>query len=159
MVWTEYYQLGRQESGSPLRFVLSNESLKWAYYIMLFTLLFFVFFEMKRKQRIIPIVKPPENTTLEFAETVGNLYFNHGDHLNLALKKILFFKEQLRSKYYMQTGVLDEGFYLELSNKTGKELKAVKSLFQHIEEVEAKKQISKTELFNLSEELDEFFKY
>ncbi|MDN5212685.1 hypothetical protein QQ020_11535 [Fulvivirgaceae bacterium BMA12] len=158
VVWTEYYQVGRRESSSPLRFVLSNEALKWAYYITLFTLLFFVFFEMKRKQRIIPIVKPPENTTLEFAETVGNLYFNHGDHLNLVEKKILFFKEQLRSKYYMQTGVLDEDFYAELSNKTGKDLKAVKSLFQHIAEIESKKQISKTELFNLSEELDEFFK-
>ena len=158
VVWTEYYQVGRQESGSPLRFVLNNEPLRWAYYLTLFTLLVFVFFEMKRKQRIIPIIKPPENTTVEFVETVGNLYFNHGDHRNLAEKKILFFKEQLRSKYYMQTGTLDQSFYVELSNKTGNTLETVKSLFQHIAEIESKKQISKTELFNLSEELDEFFK-
>ena len=158
LVWTEYYHLGRQESGSPLRFVLSNESLKWAYYGTLFTLLTFVFFEAKRRQRIIPIVKPPENTTLEFAETVGNLYYNHGDHLNLACKKILFFKEQLRTRYYIQTNVLDNNFYRELSNKTGEDIETVKRLFQHIGEIEARKRISETELFDLSNKLDEFLK-
>lgn len=158
LVWTEYYHLGRQESGSPLRFVLSNESLKWAYYVTLFTLLTFVFFEAKRRQRIIPIVKPPENTTLEFAETVGNLYYNHGDHLNLARKKILFFKEQLRTRYYIQTNVLDNNFYRELSNKTGEDIETVKRLFQHIGEIEARKRISETELFDLSNKLDEFLK-
>ena len=158
VIWTEYYQLGRQESGSPIRFVLSNESLRWAYYIMLFTLLTFVFFEAKRRQRIIPIVKPPENTTLEFAETVSHLYYNHGDHLNLALKKILFFKEQIRTRYYVQTSVLDDDFYQELSNKTGQNIETVQSLFQQIAQVEARKRISETELFNLSKKLDEFLK-
>ena len=158
LVWTEYYQLGRQESGSPLRFILSNESLKWAYYVTLFTLLTFVIFEAKRRQRIIPIIKPPENTTLEFAETVGNLYYNHGDHLNLALKKVLFFKEQIRTRYYMQTNVLDDNFYRELSNKTGEDAETVKRLFQYIGEIEARKRISETELFDLSNKLDEFLK-
>ena len=156
LIWTEYYQLGRQESGSPLRFVLSNESLRWTYYITLLTLLVFVFFEMKRRQRIIPIIKPPENTTLEFAETVGNLYYNHGDHLNLARKKILFFKEQIRTRYYVQTNVLDDDFYRELSNKTGQDPETVKSLFQYITEIESRGRISEAELFDLSKKLDEF---
>ena len=158
ITWTEYYQLGRQESGSPIRFILSDESLRWAYYLTLFTLLTFVFFEAKRRQRIIPIVKPPENTTLEFAETVGNLYFSHGDHLNLAKKKILFFKEKIRSKYYIQTNVLDEDFYKELSNKTGETVENIKELFKYIGEIERRKQISEAALFDLSKKLDEFLK-
>ena len=158
LVWTEYYQLGRQESESRLRFLLSNESLRWAYYVTIFTLLVFVFFEAKRKQRMIPIIKPPENTTLEFAETVSNLYYNHGDHFNLATKKILFFKEQIRTRYYIQTSVLDDDFYQELSNKTGEDLESLKSLFQHIREIELRKRISKAELFSLSQKLDEFLK-
>ena len=158
LCWTEYYQLGRQEAGSPLRFILSNESLSWAYYVTLFALLIFVFFEVKRKQRIIPIIKPPENTTLEFAETVSSLYFNHGDHFNLATKKILFFKEQIRAKYYMPTNVLDEDFYQELSNKTGEGLETVKALFRYITEIEARGKVSKAELFDLSNKLDGFLK-
>src|SRR5690606_4234179 len=31
--WTEYYHLGRMESRTPLRFILTNEPLSWAYYL------------------------------------------------------------------------------------------------------------------------------
>jgi hypothetical protein len=32
-MWTEYYHLGRMESTTPLRFILTNEPLRWGYYI------------------------------------------------------------------------------------------------------------------------------
>jgi hypothetical protein len=55
---TEFYHVGRMEAGSPLRFILTNEPLSWAYYLALVSLLIFMFFEAKRKQRIIPIIRP-----------------------------------------------------------------------------------------------------
>jgi hypothetical protein len=46
--WTSYYQVGRLEVQSPLRFILKTEALTWAYYITLCSLLLFIFFEAKR---------------------------------------------------------------------------------------------------------------
>ena len=75
VAWTEYYHVGRMEASTPLRFVLTREPLRWAYYITILSVLLFMLFEMKRRQRIIPIVKPLPNTTMEFVATIGNLYF------------------------------------------------------------------------------------
>jgi hypothetical protein len=63
---TQYYHIGRMESSTPLRYILSNEPLRWAYYISIISVLLFIVFEAKRRQRIIPIIKPLGNTTLEF---------------------------------------------------------------------------------------------
>ncbi len=158
IIWNTYYQMGRQVSRSPIRFIFSQEPLRWAYYLGLGALIIFVLFEVKRRQRIIPIVKPPENATLEFTQTVGNLYYNHGDHLNLAHKKITYFKEQLRAKYFVQTNSLDEDFYRELSHKSDVKLEEVKKLFNLIETISRKNNINESELFDLSQKLDSFLK-
>lgn len=158
LVWNTYYQFGSQEPLSPLRFIFGNEALRGAYYIGLSALLIFVLFEVKRRQRIIPVVAPPKNATLEFTQTVGSLYYNHADHQNLAVKKITYFKEQLRAKYFIQTNLIDDDFYHELSNKTDKDLNEVRNLFKLIRAVESGSGISENELFELSQKLDEFLK-
>ncbi len=60
--WDEYYKPGNELSGSPLRVILNDPWLKWAFYLGVFTMLVYILFEMKRRQRIIPVVFPPENS-------------------------------------------------------------------------------------------------
>jgi hypothetical protein len=97
--WDEYYKINRAESRTPLRYIISQPPLKWALYLTIIALILFMIFEAKRKQRIIPIVKPLANTTLEFTETVGRLYFQYKDHKNIADKKITYFLENLMMNY------------------------------------------------------------
>ena len=47
---------------SPLRFILSQPALKWAWILGLVSLLVFILFNAKRKQRIVKVVKPPDST-------------------------------------------------------------------------------------------------
>ena len=49
---------------SPLRFVLSQPALKWAWILGLVSLFVFIFFNAKRKQRIVKVIKPLENSTI-----------------------------------------------------------------------------------------------
>lgn len=49
-------------------------------------LTFYTVFESKRRQKFIPIIPPLHNSSLDFTETVGLLYFNKSDHSNLAEK-------------------------------------------------------------------------
>ncbi len=155
---TEFYHLGRMESATPLRFILTNEPLSWAYYISIITLLLFMIFEAKRKQRIIPVIKPLANTTLEFVSTIGNLYYQRGDHKNIADKKIQFFFDHLHAHYFMSTTLRDENFITVVAGKSGAGEQTVRSLTQIINRILAKEKITKEELTSLNELLEKFYK-
>ena len=156
VMWTEYYHLGRMESTTPLRFILTNEPLRWGYYIAIISILMFMLFEMKRKQRIIPIVKPLANTTLEFVGTIGNLYYQSGEHKSMAEKKIHFFMDHLRSKYWLTTTHLDEAFVGIASKKTGRSEEEVRDLISVINSIRAKEKISEEELIDLNNRIEKF---
>jgi hypothetical protein len=154
--WTEYYHLGRMESRTPLRFILSNESLRWAYYITIVSILIFIVFEMKRKQRIIPVITPLLNTTLEFVGTIGNLYYQSAEHKNIAEKKIHFLMDQIRTKYWLNTNVLDESFIMALARKAGKGEDDVRTLVKSIAAILAKDRISSEELIDINKKIEKF---
>lgn len=153
---TEYYHVGRMETATPLRFVLTNEPLRWAYYLTIISLLLFMIFEAKRKQRIIPVIKPLQNSTLEFVATIGNLYFQQGDHKNIAEKKIQFFFEQIRQHYWVSTQHRDEGFMSTLIRKSGVPEMTVRDLMAQIQSISSKDKISAEELMKLNKALEKF---
>lgn len=154
--WTEFYHLGRLEARTPLRFILSNESLRWAYYLVIAGLLLFMLFEVKRKQRIIPIVKPLANTSLEFVQTIGNLYYQSSDHKNIAEKRIQFLMEQLRSKHGLNAHPMDEAILQTIVRKTENSEEDVLALFGAIQQVQSKTQITEEELKALNAKIDSF---
>jgi hypothetical protein len=155
--WTEFYHVGRMESQSPLRFILTNEPLAWAYFIVIGSLSLFMLFEAKRKQRIIPIMKPLANTSLEFVSTMGNLYFHKGDHKNMAEKKINFLLDQVRSKYLLKTNHFDDEFITALANKSGNTKQDVLSLFRAISYIQSATIISGSQLVDLNDRIEHFY--
>jgi len=158
VIWSEYYKVNipATESQSPLRFFLNQPSLRWALYIVLFSILLFIFFEAKRKQRIIPIIKPLSNTTLEFTETLGRLYFQYKDHKNIADKKITYFLEYIRTRYYLKTENLDSIFLENLNKKSGVSLEKIETLFKHINFIQRQTTISESDLLELNRKMEEF---
>lgn len=113
---------GNNRSNSPLRFFFSEPALKSGWYLFLLGMLIFIIFNARRKQRIVPIIKPLENTTIDFAKTIGNLYFQEGNHDNIMTKKIIYFLDKIRQDYLLETTVLDEHFIKKLHLKSGKNL-------------------------------------
>jgi len=154
--WTEFYQLGRMEVATPLRFILQNEPLRWAYYLAVISLLLFMIFEAKRKQRIIPIIKPLSNTTLEFVATIGNLYYQRSDHKNIAEKKIQFFFDQIRTQYGLNTNQRDEGFLNLLMRKSGAPEMTVRQLILSINQIASRDKITAEELVQLNTMIEMF---
>jgi len=156
--WTEFYHVGRMEAATPLRFILTNEPLRWAYYITVFSLLLFMIFEARRKQRIIPVIKPLANTTLEFISTIGNLYFQRGDHKNIADKKIQFFFDYIHTHYFLGSIHHDEQFALTLTKKSGVDGRTVKKLISEINKIQSGNTVEKEELMTLNHLLEQFYK-
>jgi hypothetical protein len=156
--WTEYYHLGRMEATTPLRFILTNEPLRWAYFITIIAILLFMVFEAKRKQRIIPVLKPLANTTLEFVSTIGNLYYQTGNHKNIAEKKITFLMEQIRTRYLLNANNADENFVKSLALKSGHGEEEIRSLFKAIAYIQRSTVIAPEQLIDLNQKIETFNK-
>lgn len=157
IIWDEYYKIGRQEAQTPLRVILSNASLKWAYVILVIFVLSYILFEGKRKQRIIPLIEPLKNTTVEFTEIVGRLYFNKSDHHDLLSKKMKFFLEHIRNKYYLNTNEINSEFLASLSSKTGIPKKDLKHLFDSLSTTLSNRRLSENDLHRCNELIESFY--
>ncbi len=81
---------------SPLRYWLQNAPLRWCVYLTLLGLLLFCVFYARRRQRVIPVVKQPENKSLEFVKLIGTLYYQKHENRDLLQKKYSYFAEIVR---------------------------------------------------------------
>ncbi|MDC9723047.1 MAG: DUF4350 domain-containing protein [Urechidicola sp.] len=149
---------GDELGSSELRFILSKPGLRMAWYVALLSLILFIIFNSKRKQRIVKIIKPVENTTVAFAKTIGNLYYETKDHNNLIEKKTTYFLEYVRRIYYIDTQLLDEKFVKNLALKSGKEIKKVQKIINIILYLKSKSICTEDHLLQLNNAIEDFFK-
>ena len=132
LLWFVKDQNGEIASDSPMRFILSQPALKWAWLLSLIGILVFMIFNAKRRQRVVPIITPLPNTTLDFTKTIGNLYYQEGDHQNIVDKKIIYFLERIRNEYLIDTVILDDNFIKKLHQKSGKKLEDIEKVVRLI---------------------------
>jgi hypothetical protein len=133
--------------------------MRWAFWIIIAVLLLYVLFEAKRRQRIIPVITPPVNSSVTFAETVGRLYYNKGNHQNLAEKMIQHFLEWVRSRYYLNTNEINETFIRQLTVKSGVAENTVRELVHMIHEVRTHSAgVDETYLARLYTTIQQFYK-
>ncbi len=154
--WDEYIKAGKVFIASPLRFVLMQPSLKWAYYLSLIGLVLFVIFKGKREQRTIAIVKPLANDSKDFAATIGDLHFQYKDYGNIIAKRITYFLERVRSEYYINTNQLNQEFTTKLAQKSSQNLEDTQTLVNLINNLRAKALHTEKDLIKLNKSLEKF---
>nr|WP_299484748.1 DUF4350 domain-containing protein [uncultured Allomuricauda sp.] len=156
LYWDNYKKAGRVVINSPMRFVLNQTALKWAYYLTMLGLLLFVFFKAKREQRIIPVIEPLKNSSVEFAQAVGSLYHQNKNFTDLNHKKINYFLAYIRNRYLMDTSQLNEKTIQVLAAKAGKETKRTKELMEYIIHLKNKKSHTEQESIELNKKITAF---
>lgn len=158
VVYNNHFLLGgSQANTSFLRYFRSNPALFNTWYLVLSLLIIFAIFHAKRRQRVIPIINPPKNTSLEFTETIGRLYYQRGDHANIARKKIDYFLEYVRTHYYLNTTNLDGDFAERLIKKSGKPVNEINELMGMIRNFRQAHLISQKDLLNLNNKIERFY--
>ncbi|GAB3777628.1 hypothetical protein GCM10028818_25110 [Spirosoma horti] len=156
--WDEYQKQGRfnEDEQSIFRYIRSQPALNWAYYIVAFGLIVYAIFAGKRTQRIIPVVEPPTNTSLEFVQTIGRMYFQQGDHENIARKKIQYFLADLRERYGLNTTILDKEFTETLARKSGAPLDETADLVRLLRDAQKSISLSEFDLITLNRAMENF---
>lgn len=119
---------------SPLRYILRQPPLRWALYLSLAGVILLMAFTAKRKQRVIPVVREPQNTSLEFVKLIGTLYFQRKDHTDLLRKKFTYWTERLRYTMQVDIGDVhdDERSFQRIAQKTGKSVEEVGALVREL---------------------------
>lgn len=141
---------------SPLRFIMSDRALSFAWRLGVIGLLLFVIFNAKRRQRIIPVIDPLPNTSEEFARTIGHLYLREGDAKDIVVKKITFFLEKIRTTYMIDTAILDEDFRKRLEQKSGVDKMIIDKLIDLIKHLNQKNEIGQEQLIELNNLINKF---
>lgn len=143
-------------STSPMRFILSKPALKYAWWLFLFGILLFIFFNIKRKQRIVPIIEPKKNKSVEFVKSIGNLYLNEGDFRDMMTKKAQYFLHKVRMELLVDTQHLDDKFIKMLHLKTGKSIEKIQEAVVFIKKAQDPYAfVTKEDLIKMNTLLDE----
>ncbi|MFN4146251.1 MAG: DUF4350 domain-containing protein [Runella sp.] len=160
MFWDEYLKQGRfgDDERSPLRYILTQPPLRWAYYLSLFGLLLYAIFAGKRTQRAIPLIEPPQNTSLEFVRTIGQMYYQQGNHGLIAEKKIQYLMMYIRERFGLKFQEFDEELKHELLQRTGLSKLDIELLFGEIAHAQRWHSLSEYELLSLNRRIEEFYK-
>ncbi len=155
--WDEYQNHDIADEESPMRVFFKNPNLQWAYYFSLFSLVLFIIYEVKRRQRIIPIIEPLKNSTVDFVNVVGQVYYERRDNANIAYKKILYLLGYIRDKYQLKTNKLDNEFINALSEKSGSDVGFIRQLTDHINYLGVQQRVTDHELIMLNQLIEKFY--
>jgi hypothetical protein len=145
-----------EDQESLLSFIHSQESLTWAFYTIVVSMLGLFVFQIKRKQRIIPMMAKPENDSLRFVEVISNLYLLNKDNKSLLQKKMIYFLEMIRSKYHLNTSVIDEAFFTQLAIKSKVSIKHIKKIFRDYDILIGQKTLQNPELLHFNKMIQHF---
>ena len=153
LIRTEYYGVGSQGGSeqSPFRYLLSQRPLRWALYVTFFTIVLFMIFTAKRKQKVIPLIEPPANKLLAFVNSIAALYIRKNDNADLIEKKYIYWSEELKRKYGIDciNESHNEDFFQRFSLKTGQPLDEVKLLFSRLDVIGGHTNLSDEDMMDL----------
>ena len=146
------------QAQSPLSYILGETSLRWSWYILLALMLLFIIFRSKRKQRVIKVVEPNINTSLEFVETIGTLYYQQNDHKKLIEQKMKYFLAFIRSRYQLNTSNINEDLVSQIARRAEIDKSKVQKIINLYMAADSMSGVSDELLTDLHYSLNYFYK-
>jgi hypothetical protein len=86
---------------SPLKYMLENKSLAFAYCMLILSFILYLIFNTKRKQKAIPLLAKPKNTSLEYVKTISRLFQLQDQNLILVKKIRENFFISVKKNYFI----------------------------------------------------------
>lgn len=163
VVWDEYYlyhyyNQNPQEKQGLLYVILKYDNFKWAFWVTLLLLCLYLITEVKRRHRIILKYEKPKNDSLEFVTTIGKLYFEKGDHKNLADKLTQYFLDYIRNNFKISTAEINNAFVQQLAAKSNKNIDEINAIAETMHTINLSSSITQKQLMDYYELLENFYK-
>lgn len=159
--WDEFYKYQRMtrasDNFSDMQVMLKHPPLKWALWLALLLVALYIFSESKRRQRIIPDQPAIRNNSIDFAETLGRLYYLHHNNANLAQKMVQHLLEYIRQHYFLNTSQINAEFISGLARKSGYPHGFVEGMMQMVMEVRTGVDVDDQYLHQLYNSIYQFY--
>lgn len=147
----------RLREDSPLQYILEQPPLAWAWYTLMAMGLLYMLFRAKRRQRVIPVYKAPRNTSMQFLETIGFLYYQKASHQQVAVQAIKLLRTFVKERYGLQWRDQNEAFIQQLSNRAGVDQELVASIAKDAHNIPRYTGLVETELVKFHQRLERFY--
>ncbi|NJO01590.1 MAG: hypothetical protein HC880_07780 [Bacteroidia bacterium] len=160
--WDEFNKVLHQDDNDdrgPLEYILSQPSLRWAWYLMLAGVMLYFVFYSKRRQRAIPVLAAQINSSVDFAETIGRLYYQTENHAKLAKHQFNLWLAYIRRNYNMHSPEVELAFKERLSLKTGAPPELIASIFNTYDKLRRRTEVTREDLIGFYQLLDKFYTY
>ena len=146
------------EQESPLRYILSQPALRYAWYLALGFLIVYMIFAGKRRQRPIPVLEKLQNTSLEFIKTVGKLYYSERDHRGICMHKMKLFNNFLRARYSINANTITDEIKERISLVSGVSQENVNKIYSGYFWIEKQIDLTDHELIEFASSINNFYK-
>ena len=143
---------------SPLKYILANGSLKWAYLLMIAGMVLFIMFNVKRRQKAIPAIEPNINNSLDYTKTISQLYLAQSQHNKFAKHYERSFLDFIRQRYYINSSDIDEKFMKRVAEKSQIDEAKIKAIFGGFKQAQLSMDYSDSELIDLHKNVEYFYK-
>lgn len=144
---------------SPISYILQQESLRYAWWLILASVLLYTLFTAKRKQRAIPVLEEKTNTSLEFIEMISALHFQNANHHDIARKKMKYFFHFIKAKYGLHTQSLTDAQLKRLAEKSKVSLDELQFISQEFQHIGQQQHYIEARLVYLHNAIKKFYKY
>ncbi len=153
---TENLQRGTDQSTSPLRYILSNRALRWGLYVALLTVVLFMIFTAKRKQKVIPVIKAPENKMLSFVRSIASLYLRKNNNADMVRKKYVYWADRMKQQYGVDliNSEHDREFCISFAAKTGRDPDQIIELLGRLDSIHPDNYVTDEEMKQLIEKMN-----
>jgi len=122
---------------SPLYYIMQQPALKYAWWMLLAGAILYITFASKRTQRIIPVIEPKTNTSLEFLNVISSLHYQNPDHLDMARKKMKYFLYFIRARYGINATVFTQEHVKRLAEKAKVDVADVQAILDRYKTIES----------------------
>jgi hypothetical protein len=141
-----------------MSYILQQESLKYAWWMMLVGVVLYTLFTAKRKQRVIHVLEPKANTSLEFVNMISALHFQNGHHRDIARKRMKYFYYFIKARYGFHFQILAEANLVRLTEKSKVDLGDLKTVALAFDRIEKDPYYDQPRLVDLQLALEKFYK-
>lgn len=146
---------------NALEFILSEPALRKAWYILLFAGILFLCFGARRKQRVIPILEKKDNTSIEYAEVISQLFLEQTDHRKLVELKTELFRAYIRERFNVkitnETDIQDSNLIALLASRANVGKPMVSAILNEEVLLRSHTFIDTSMMLNYHRKLEEFY--
>lgn len=167
IIWDEYskkafkrrYGEDANTGDGLFKVMLNSPPLFAALMLILLGLLLYLIFASKRKQRIIPDIKLPINSSVEFMSTISNLFYKKKDYKAIVAKRHAYFLEFIRNNYHISTEKINNEFVDFLHAKSGMSKDNISNIFTLHNDIMLYLHITEEQFMRYNSLLEEFYDY